>query len=505
MMARAYLGIDVGTFETKGVLVGNDGQVLAQASRRHGISTPADKQVEQDADAVWWADVSAVARDIMATPYAHGVEIQAMAVSAIGPCVLPLDESLRPLRPGILYGIDARAEEEIALLRERLGDDEIARRTGNTLTSQSAGTKIMWVTRNEPEVASKARWYVTSQSYLVARLTGEVTIDHGTAGYFHPFYDLGSQRWDLTGVEDIVRVEQLPKILWATDVAGYVTAEASAETGIPVGVPVLVGTTDSPAEAVGAGVVNPGDVMLQYGSAGYMINVLDAPHTHPDLWAAPFVFPGSFVAAAGTATAGTVTRWIANLLRLDASQGDQAMFAELIALAEKAPVGSRGVLMLPHLSGERTPLQDADARGVFHGLSLADGPAEFARAALEGVAHSLAHAFLTFEEAGLHTGTIRAIGGGTKNPILLQSVSALTGKTQITCDSVGAAYGDAILSAYATGRFGSRGEILEWVRERDRVEPDPDMAAILRADHSDYRSLYHSTKALSHSRVEKFR
>ncbi|AVG24201.1 xylulokinase [Pontimonas salivibrio] len=498
---KSYLGVDVGTFETKGVLVDDAGTVLAMATRGHGISTPADGHVEQDADLVWWAEVAAVCRDLMASDGAKNTVVQAMAVSAIGPCVLPIDENLRPLRPGILYGVDTRANEEIELLRDRLGDEEISRRSGNSLTSQSAGPKIMWISRNEPEVAAKTRWYVTSQSYLVAKLTGEVTMDHGTAGYFHPLYDLGAQQWDVAGCEDFVELAQLPRVTWATEIAGTVTPEASVETGVPEGVPVLVGTTDSPAEAVGAGVVAAGDIMMQYGSAGYMINVLAAPQPSADLWAAPFVFPGTFVAAAGTATAGTITRWVADLLDLDSTQGDAAMFSALIELAQQSPPGARGLLMLPHFSGERTPLQDPLARGVIHGLTLGHTRADVARAAIEGIAHSLSHAFLSFDDAGLPTGTITAIGGGTKNSILLASVSAVTGKDQVSIESVGAAFGDAVLAAYASGRFSSPQECMEWIRVKARQEPDPAISAVLVADHADYRELYEATRQLSHRRA----
>lgn len=498
-----YLGVDVGTFETKGVLVDGDGQLVAIATRHHGISTPADTHVEQDANDVWWSDVQHVCRELMGSDAARGLEIRAMAVSAIGPCVLPIDEDLNPLRPGILYGIDARAVDEIAILNDRLGQDEIWSRSGNTLTSQSAGPKVMWISRNEPEVAAATRWYVTSQSYLVAKLTGAVTIDHGTAGYFHPLYDINNQSWELAGCDDFVAEVQLPQLAWANDIAGTVTAEASALTQVPEGVPVLVGTTDSPAEAVGAGVVAPGDTMLQYGSAGFMINVSDSARPNTHLWTAPFVFPGTFVSAAGTSTAGTITRWVAELLGLDDSAGDAAMFTALIDLAEQAPAGANGLLMLPHLSGERTPLQDPHARGIFHGVTLNHRRAEFARAAIEGVAHSLAHAFLAFDQAGLTTGKISAIGGGTKNHLLLASVSAITGKEQVTTESVGAAFGDALLAAYATGRFNRAEDSREWVREMSRQLPDPDLSHVLQADHADYRALYETTRDFTHSRVKR--
>jgi xylulokinase len=498
---RLFLGIDVGTFETKGVLVNDTGTVVATASRRHGISTPGPLQVEQDADDVWWADLCAISRELMGTEVAKGATIAAVGCSAIGPCVLPVDEDLRPLRPGILYGIDSRAAVQIEELNESLGEDTIFARSGNGLTSQSAGPKIAWIAQNEPEVAAQTRWYLTSQSYLVAKLTGRVTIDHGTAGYFHPLYDLEALHWNVEGCEDFVSADQLPELLWATDLAGEITAEASIATGIPMGVPVIVGTTDSPAEAVGAGVVSAGELMIQYGSAGYLIAVLDAPHRDRALWSAPFVFPGSFVLAAGTATAGTLTRWIADILALDSSLGDEKLFGDLVALAQQSPVGARGVLVLPHLRGERTPVQDPHSRGIIFGLSLEHSRADVARAAIEGIAHSIAHAFSTYDLAGVPTQEITAIGGGTKNPILVESVSSLIGKSQQIAASSGASYGDAVLAALATGAIPNRGAIKDWVSVVRNVEPDPVAAKRLRSDYADYVELYATASSLAHRRA----
>ena len=500
-MTRLFLGIDIGTFETKGVLVDEYGAVRARASRRHQISTPHENFVEQDADDVWWADVCAISLELMASEVTEGATIEAMACSAIGPCVLPVDENLRPLRPGILYGIDARSAAQIDRLNHRLGEETIFARSGNVLTSQSAGPKIAWIVENEPEIAARTRWYLTSQSYLVARLTGRITIDHGTAGYFHPLYDLASQRWNVEGCEDFVSEAQLPELFWATEIAGEVSAKAAAETGLPVGMKVIVGTTDSPAEAVGAAVVDAGDLMIQYGSAGYMINVLDEPQADPNLWSAPFVFPGSFVLAAGTATAGTVTRWIADILHLDADHGDAVLFGELVALAEGSPVGANGVLMLPHLSGERTPVHDPDSRGILFGLSLGHSRADVARAAIEGIAHSIAHAFSAYESAGFATRAVTAIGGGTKNYILLESVSSITGEAQTVTDSFGASFGDAALAALAVGVIGSRSEIKKWVKSVRIVEPNDEAAVQLRRDQSDYEKLYASAAELAHSRA----
>ncbi|WP_221584921.1 FGGY-family carbohydrate kinase [Microbacterium sp. G2-8] len=500
-MTDLLIGIDVGTFETKGVLVDASGSVRARARIRHDIQTPRPGWIEHDADGVWWHDVVGCSRELMRS-VGDGDRVVAMGCSAIGPCVLPIDEELRPLRAGILYGADTRAHEQVDELTARLGEDEILRRSGNTLSSQSAGPKILWIRQNEPEVAERTRWYVTSQSYVVARLTGEVVIDHATAGYFHPLYDLAGGRWNVDGLSDVVRGEQLPRIAWAGEIVGSVTSAASAETGIPRGTPVIAGTADAPAEAIAASVVSPGDTMLMCGSSSFMIRVTDAPLAQRVLWSAPFVFEGMHVAAAGTATAGTATRWICDLLGLDA-RDDDAVFGELVALAGQSPPGAGGVLMLPHLSGERTPVHDPDARGAFSGLGLATSRADIARALIEGVAHSIARALGAYDAAGIPPERLVAIGGGTKNAILLQTVSDIIGAPLQIADTDGAALGDAALAALASGVLSSPAEVAAWVRLRGTVEPGGDDAPAvrtLRADHDDHRRLYEALAPIDHAR-----
>lgn len=492
-----FLGIDVGTYESKGVLVDHDGTVIAHARRRHGIATPHPGHVEQDPEAVWWADVTGIARELTSHPRGH--EIAGVGLSAIGPCVVATDADLRPLRPAILYGVDTRATAQIDRITDRLGADEVFRRAGNALTSQSAGPKIAWLKDEEPDVWRAARWFMTSQSWLVAKLTGEVTIDHATAGYFHPLYDVASGEWDTTGCEDFADAARLPRIAWSTEAAGTVTAAAAAETGIPVGTPVIVGTTDSPAEAVASGVVGEGELMAMYGSSGYFIRVGDRLRVNARLWSAPFVFEGTYVLAAGTSTAGTATRWIADLLGVTVDQDEQT-FSHLIELAAESEPGARGLLALPHFSGERTPFQDPASRGVLIGLGLEHTRADVARAMLEGVGHSISAAILAFGAADASIERVMAIGGATRNPFIIGTVSTVTGLEQVVADSPGAALGDAFLAALGTGAVDEPGDVRQWVRVRETVGPDAATRALLTADHDDYLTLYNAIAPLQHGR-----
>lgn len=495
-MTNLLIGIDVGTYETKGVLVDTVGVVHATARARHGVSTPRPGHVEQDAIDVWWRDFTAVSRELMTS--ADGHTILAVACSAIGPCVLPVDTELNPLRPAILYGVDTRATRQIADFERRIGRDEIVRRSGNTLTSQSAGPKVAWIIDNEPDVARAASWYMTSQSFLVAKLTGEVVIDHATAGYYHPFYDLSARRWDLDGFDDVLTADQLPDIGWSSDIAGAVTGAASAETGIPEGTPVMVGTTDAVAEAIGSSVLDDGDLMLMYGSSGYMIRVTPEPVVDDILWSAPFAFPGHYVLAAGTSTAGTATRWAADLLGLDDGTGDSAMFGRFMELVHDAEPGSGGTLHLPHLSGERTPFHDPDARGSLTGLSLTTGRAEFARAVVEGVAHSVAAAVATYSDIDMAPKRVVAIGGGTKNDVLVQAVSNLLRFDQACASTVGAAYGDVVLAALGLGVTTKSNVREQWIAVDTTVVPQPEndpAVQTLRRAHDEFSSTYRALRA----------
>ena len=141
-MTELVLGIDIGTASSKAVLAGPDGTVIAEAERPHGLSLPRPGWAEHDAEAVWWADILVLCREILP---GRADAVRAVCVSGIGPCLLAADENGAPLRPAILYGIDTRAEAEIAELAERYGEEAILERCGSPLSSQAIGPKLLWL------------------------------------------------------------------------------------------------------------------------------------------------------------------------------------------------------------------------------------------------------------------------------------------------------------------------------------------------------------------------
>jgi len=260
------LGIDIGTYETKGVLVDANGQVQAQAKRRHEMLVPEPGWAEHRPEEDWWGDFVFVCQALLKDSGVSAADIKAVACSAIGPCMLPVDDTGQPLMNGVLYGVDGRAEAEVRELTDRIGEATIIDRCGNALTSQSVGPKILWLKRHRPEIFSKTSHILTSTSFLVQRLTGEVVIDHYTAANFAPLYDVQKQDWIDDLADDIVAIEKLPRLLWSNDIAGAITEEAARLTGLAAGTPVTAGTIDAAAEALSVGMDEPGDMMMMYGS-----------------------------------------------------------------------------------------------------------------------------------------------------------------------------------------------------------------------------------------------
>ena len=192
------LGVDIGTSSSKGVLVSADGTLLAQASRPHAVSSPHPGWFEHDAELTWWADFRELVTELLAAlaamPGSPG-PIDALAVSGIGPCLLPADADGRPLRAAILYGVDTRATAQIAEQTERLGGGIVLARCGSPLTSQAVGPKFGWLGEHEPKVAEATRRWFMASSYLAFRLTGEYVLDHHSASQSVPLYSLRTNAW----------------------------------------------------------------------------------------------------------------------------------------------------------------------------------------------------------------------------------------------------------------------------------------------------------------------
>lgn len=485
-MADLLLGVDVGTSSTKATLTRLDGTVVSIAVHEHRPSTPRPGWAEHDPERDWWNGFVAVTRELM--PSADG-PIAAIGVSGIGPCVLACDADGTPLRHAILYGIDTRATAEIAELAERFGGDVILDRCGSPLTTQAVGPKLLWLRRHEPDIWARTQRLFMASSFLAHRLSGRYILDHHSASQSTPLYDSRAQQWVSEWAEEIAPGLTLPELVWPTEVVGSVTPSAASETGLKAGTPVIAGTIDAWSEAVSVGVDAPGDVMLMYGTTMFLIQVTHARHSWPTLWGTLGVFPGTYCLAGGMATTGAVTDWLRQLTGTP--------YARLLDEARTVGTGAEGLLMLPYFAGERTPLFDADARGVMAGLTLRHGRGHMYRAALEATAFGLRHNLEAMRATGATDKRLVAVGGGTHGGLWTQIVSdVLQQPQQIPQHTIGASYGDALLAGIGTGLVGADAS---WNPIVSVVEPDAGTAADYERLYQLYRDLYPATRQIAHA------
>ena len=484
------IGIDLGTGSSKGVLATPEGQILAVATRPRprSMSMPHPGWAEVDAEAVWWADFRSICAELVSR--AHGARIAGVCVSGVGPCLVLCDGSDRPVRPAILYGIDMRAVQEIEELTDRLGAEAVLERAGTPLTTQAVGPKALWVRRHEPDVWARARRWHNSSSFITARLTGEYVLDHHTASQCVPLYDLGARSWHGPWYDDVMEHVARPGLAWSGEVVGAVTADAASATGIPVGTPVCAGTVDAWAEAFSAGVRSPGDLMLMYGSTMFFVQMLRRASPDPQLWNTAGVEPDTHCLAAGMATSGSLTAWVQEL-------AGGVPFETLVAEAAATPPGADGLLVLPYFAGERTPIFDADARGVIVGLTLRHQRGHLFRAVYEGIAFGIRQILGLLDTEDNPVRRLVAVGGGTNGRLWTQVVSDVTGREQeIPEQTIGASYGDALLAAIGAGLVAPS---TNWARPAVTVVPDPKVRPVYDELMGHYEDLYPATRGHVHA------
>ena len=499
MTGSLLIGVDIGTASAKGVLCTPDGEVLASAVIEHQTSFPRPGWAEHDAERIWWGEFAAICRQLLSGEYT-GEDVGGVAVSAIGPCMLPVDDAGSPLRPAVLYGIDSRATGEIACLEEECGADAIFALGGAALTSQAVGPKIRWLREHEPELYARTAMIQSSSGYVAYRLTGNHVVDRHTASYYTPLFDLDRMTWSPTFADAVIDLDRLPRILESHEIAGAVTAAASAETGLRVGTPVTAGTMDAAAEALSAGVVQPGDMLIMYGSTLFLVNLAAQPRPDRRIWNTAYCLPGTIAITGGLGTSGLLTSWFRDLVRGEGGTGSEDEerngYAALSARAAAVPAGCDGLVCLPYFAGERNPLHDPEARGMFAGLTLRHTQGHLYRALLEAVGYGFRHNLDVHREIGAMPQRIISVGGGTKNELWVQMLSDIAGIPQLLPErTIGASYGDAFLAGLATGLV-DRPEALttQWVRIAREIEPNPALAGVYDQAYAIYRNLYGHAK-----------
>ena len=478
MSTPALLAIDLGTSQAKAGLVSLDGRLLALARAAYPMSTDgATGAVEQD-PADWWAAIRSMVGELLAG--AGPVDVRAIGVDGQGPTLVVADADGRPIGPAISW-LDARATAEEA---------ELSAATGQAGWVLGILPRARWAERNRPAVAVEARWYLASWEWLALRLSG-VAAETSLPGQVHPDRD----RIARTGLA----VDRIPARVDAATVLGPLRNDAAAELGLAAGIPIVAGMADAHASMVGAGLLEPGDAIDTGGTSGGFAVYTDRPIALPGTFGAAAPISGRWFLGGAMNATGKALDW----LRDDVLAGSIPV-AQLLAEAAAIPAGADGLLFLPYLAGERSPIWDPTARGAFVGLTLRHGRAHLARAVLEAANLALRHVAAPILAAGLPVRELRVSGGLSRDPVWDRVKADVTGFTVAVPAVVETAMlGSAIAAGTGIGAFGDLAAgVRTMVRIVDRYEPNPVACAVYDSVFASYVALYPALRPIVRGLVE---
>jgi xylulokinase len=336
-----------------------------------------------------------------------------VAFSVLYPALIPLDAAGRALRPAILYS-DQRSVRQLDWLRQKIGADEIFRTRGNAPSVGTCSlTSLLWLKENEPAIFDRARFFAHANSYLAARLTGVVAMDWTNAALTGLFETGSSFTWSprLTAAAG-VPMEKLPPVLPPCAVLGAITKEAAADTGLRPGTPVCLGAGDTACSSFGVGLVAPGDICLTCGTTDNLAVCVDAPRFDRRFATSAHVLRDRWLLIGTMSHTGGALEWIAQC------SPSPTTLEQLFDAAAGVPSGADGLIFLPYLQGERSPVWDPHARGVFFGLSPRTRWPHMVRAVLEGCAFAVRQNVEIAEEIlGRPVSEIKIMGGAARSAV----------------------------------------------------------------------------------------
>ena len=459
------LALDLGTTEAKAALVSLDGRLLGLA--RAGYATdvdPATGRAEQDPEA-WWGAIGLAVRELVRAGVGDVVSI---GLDGHGPTLVAVDAAGRPTHPAIIWQ-DTRAIAEQA---------ELAAATGLQGWSLAGLPSALRLERHEPAVAATTAWYLATWDFVALRLTDRAATSL-TPG--QPFPDTATL--DATGLPG----SKVPPPIEAGSIVGPLTEAAAEALGLRPGIPVIAGIVDAFASYHGAGMARAGDAMDPGGSAGGFGVYWDRPLEVPGSFSTLAPLPGLYSVGGAMAATGRALDWF----RVDVL-GGAATTATLIEEAGAIPAGAGGVVFLPYLAGERSPLWDPTARGAFVGLGLGHGRGHLARAILEASAFAIRHVAEPILAAGAEVRAMRVCGGPARSETWNQIKADVTGfVVEVPAVLETAVAGAAILGATGVGAWPDLpAAIRGMTRPARRLDPNPATRARYDATYAAYRALH---------------
>lgn len=476
-----YIGLDLGTSGLKGILIGADQTVIAEATAPLTVQRPAEGWSEQRP-----ADWIAAAETVLDQLAAQGLgAVRGIGLSGHMHGATLLDASDQVLRPSILWN-DTRSHEEAAELD---GDPMFRRITGNIVFPGFTAPKLLWVRRHEPAIWDRVAKVLLPKDYLRLWLTGghvaEMSDAAGTS-----WLDTGKRDWsdDLLAATGLNR-GHMPSLVEGSQVSGQLRDGLAARWGLPKGVVVAGGGGDNAASGVGVGVVRAGEAFVSLGTSGVLFAANDGYQPDPATAVHTFchALPGTWHQMGVILAATDALNWFARLAGTDAA----ALTGGLGAL--QAPGKT---IFLPYLGGERTPLNSASVRGAFTGLEHATDREAATRAVLEGVTYAIRDSRDALAATGTRIGTLLAVGGGSRSDYWLKLIATALGVPVAlpVAGDFGGAFGAARLALMA--ETGAGAEIATLPKIARVIEPETALTAAFDAGHARFRAAQTAIKDL---------
>jgi xylulokinase len=472
MPKNVLLGIDIGTSSCKVGAFSLAGEALGTATQAYEIIRDKAYEAEQDGN-WWWQAVCLCIGELLDAGAFSARDVASIGVVGHSWATLPVDRQGNPLRHAMLW-LDRRSLRECQHLEQVVGGEYVLHLSGNRIDPAYCVPKMLWIRNNEPEIYADTYKFLQSNSFIVYKLTGVFTQDV-SQGYGYYVFDTDKRNWSpeackLMGVD----YRLLPDVYESGVIVGEVTSQAALATGLLPGTPVVAGGVDCAAACLGAGLTWHGATQEQAGQAGGMTIVTDRPYKDLRLISGCHVIEGLWHLSGGTVSGGVLGWFYDQVLAFGGAglplTGGQNPFELLSQEAETSPAGAGGLVFLPYMAGERTPIWDPLARGVFLGLSYEKKRADIIRALMEGAAFALRHNLEVAAQAGIRPSHLISVGGGAKSEIWCQIKADVT-QLPLGVPSIddGTVFGAAFLGGIGVGAYpnwrealGKMGEIRKW-------------------------------------------
>ncbi len=500
MVRDLLLGIDIGTSGCKIAVFSRDGTAVCAVTEEYPVYYTAPGYIEQEPDD-WWDAVCRGTKRILAENNIDAADIAGIGVDGQSWAAIAVDGKGEVLTRNPIW-MDTRAEAICLKINALIGSDDIFFLSGNPLKAQYSTGKIIWYKENMPDIYSRTDKILQSNSFIVYRMTGVISQDV-SQGYGLHCFDMRKGCWNSGMCAALgINRDTLPDIAMCHEVVGYITHKAAASMGLKEGTPVVAGGLDAACGTLGAGVLQPGQTQEQGGQAGGMSICLKEYRADPRLILSFHVVPGRWLLQGGTTGGGGVVRWFHEQFGYEEIQKSKETGSPSLALldklAETVPAGSDGLLFLPYMAGERSPIWDDKAKGVFYGLDYAKTRAHMARAVMEGAAYSVRHNIEVAESAGATVNTMRAMGGAANSLFWTQMKADITGKPiEVPASDTATTLGAALLAGVGVGIYRDfEDAVAQAVKVRRKHKPNDEHKYIYDNGYKTYLELYFSLKEL---------